>query len=439
MAVRKLVAGGAITTVVTGILTGLTAAPAAASSGDITSPSDHAVVTQGSSVRIFADLDLVEQAKLRLRGPADESFHTVDEGQGELEYNLDISCPDYAGPCSGREPAPNGTYTVQVVQTGLLLSGGVDDRQTFTLRVPPRRPSAVSIRVEDADSVRIRWDRGAEPDITGYVVVDASGSKVQRVSAAEGCDDGSCATVVQVPASRKGERVAYTVRARRSVEPGSDATVASAPSDQVAVAVPPASPSPTSRIMGEAADAAAEATSEAEPSAAARPDGAQATLPHVEPLAAHSRLPLLEITALRNGEFRQGPGYPLPLLPSPTPRAGGQADALSAPALDSGQDTAPPRSMTSAIGMAPSEWWKTVALGLVLLLVAAHLGAWTWRTRPVPPHINPKKDRMRAAKASATELAARTGTDAGASAHGSGAVSTQRGRRRRPRRPRRRD
>lgn len=91
--------------------------------------------------------------------------------------------------------------------------------------------------------------------------------------------------------------------------------------------------------------------------------------------------------------------------------------------------------MTAAFQMAPSEWWKTVALGLVLLLVAAHLGAWTWRTRPAPARANPKQAPWDGTTASPANALAEDASTSGASGAAAGGLAKYRGRRRRPGRP----
>lgn len=457
MAARKLVTGAMSAAVGGGLVVALSASPAAASSessesaesaesaaasaspessDEITAPSDNAQITKGSSVRIAADLGLAQSAKLRLRGPRDSRFYTVAEGwQEELTYDLDPSCPDYRGPCQGENPAPNGEYTVRVVDSGLLSSGRVEDEHSFTLRVPPQQPRQVSARAKDPEAVRLQWAAGGEPDLTAYDVLGASGARLERVSASEACAGGSCSTVVNVPSRTQDRRVSFAVRARRSITPEADRTIASDTSGTVAATVPAAPTPDPSASSGHGR--AGESPSD-EPARGATPAASRADAPQLRPLASSSRIPLSELPGRLEGKSGRGRDSSVPVIPGPTPSPHGTMGGVPPPALERPQGDGDPRSMTSAVSMAPSQWWKTVALGLVLLLVAAHLGAWTWRTRPEPPRIAPTKKRSAGSAAPGTPPA-RSGTYRGragppgraASTGGEESASTYRGRRRR--------
>lgn len=401
---RKLGSGALTAALVTGALIALTPAPASAASDDITSPSRGAVITGGPSVLIAADLDLAEEAELRLRGPADSAFSTLDKGMGgDLRYRLDISCPGYDRACAGRRPAPNGTYTIRVVESGLLAGGGVEDQQVFTLRIPPAPPEDVSIRAVDPDSVRLRWDRGDEPDLAAYEVIDAAGAQVKRVPAEEACRGSVCATRVPVPGEERGGRVSYAVRSYRDAGPSASGTLVSPPSTRVAVTLPGGVASPPPRVGGRhSADLVTGESAGTSPEAARRAAPREGASLEFRPLASH--LPAPEVGDPADRTFPGMLGNPLPALSTPAPTPRHQLEAVQPPVLAPLQQESPPRSMTAAIGMGPSEWWRTVAVGLVLLLVAAHLGAWTWRTRPEPPRGNPV--RRRGSKSPATALAA---------------------------------
>lgn len=436
MAVRKLVTGAVSAALGTGLLIVLSSSPAAASSDEITAPSDDAEITEGPSVRITAELGLAQSAKLRLRGPEDNRFHTVDEGwQETLAYRLDISCPDYSAPCEGRSPAHNGEYTVRVVDSGLLTSGDVEDEHVFTLRVPPQKPREVTAQAEGGTSVRLRWAPGQEPDLTAYDVLDVTGARLKRVDAGQVCAEGSCSTVLSVPARAHERRVSYAVRAHRTVVPGSGQTVASGPSEKAATTVPPA-PTPT-RNTASSGDATAESAPDGtagKPQQGATRSASATAAANLRPLASSSHLPPPDSQVKPDGNSDRRFEYPLPVIPRPTPSPQGtMGGVMPPPALEPPQRDGDPRSMTSAVTMAPSQWGKTVALGLVLLLIAAHLGAWTWRTRPGPHRVGPSKNRSPDSTVSAgTTACDRPAAEGAAPAGGVGEGSgSYRGRRRR--------
>lgn len=430
MAARKLVTGGMSAVLAAGLLVVLSPSSAAAAADEITAPSDSAEIRKGPSVRIAAELGLAQSAELRLRGPADDRFHTVDEGwQEELAYRLDISCLDYRASCRGENPAPNGTYTVRVVDSGLLTSGGVEDERVFTLRVPPRQPRQVAAEAKGPGAVRLEWAAGKEPDLTAYDILDASGSRLERLDAGQACDEGSCSTVVNVPARAQERTAGFSIRARRSVAPGSDRTVVSRSSGKVAATIPAAPASDPRSSGSEAGDSRAPSQRQASPSAS------RANSPNLRPLASSSRMPLPDTPGRLDAGSERRLQHSLPTIPRPTPSPQATLGGVPPSALEhpQGGGVGDPRSMTSAFSMAPSQWWKTVALGLVLLLVAAHLGAWTWRTRPEPHRIGGSKKRGAGATGSG-KAAASDRRDAGDAAFPGDAGETgvsYRGRRRR--------
>lgn len=385
MAVRTLVAGAVTAPLVTGVVLGSTAGPATADSDDIHSPRPDAVVSEERRVEIKA-----EGSELRLRAPRDDTFHTVDAEGRALRYRLDLACFNYDKSCSGKRPAPNGTYAVRVTTDGLLGITHDRDSRTFTVRVPPRKPEDVTAAVASGGKVKVKWDKGPEPDLAAYVVRDASGSKMRRVAAEKACDGGSsCAATVSVDQSDARGRMSLSVTARRYASTDRESTIAS-PSSEAAVDV--ATPGPQTQTSTHDRDRRGAAAARSE----RQSPETQASSPGPEGTARPpSRLPSLALSSTsphtggpaRQGEKKlqgkSGQSASEKRTPAPTPR--GSAGAVSDPASSSHppEGTAATRSMTSP--MAPSEWWKTVALGLVLLLVAAHLGAWTWRTRPEPP------------------------------------------------------
>lgn len=388
MAARKLVAGAVAGPLMVGSVLALTASPAIAASDHITAPDDHAVVTDGETVTIKAEPPGLQGGKLQLRRPGSDEFHTVDEsGWGhELRYELNVSC---SHGCSRGGPAVNGAYTVRLISDGLLT--GSKESQSFALRVPPGKPTDVSARALSATAAVVQWDEGDEPDLSAYDVLNSSGSKLKRVSADHACDGGRCSTRVSVPRSKAGKHAGFAVRARRSVEPGSASTLASTVSEKAGASLPalpdaaPMSAGGDDRNGGGSSSPkrsrGAPSPTLRAPDLSGRPSTKSAPMPGLRPLASSSRLALPDIAKGSGRTFERRLDYPAPGLPTP------RGEASSSPGSGSqAQPGSEARSMTQPF-MPPSQWWKTVALGLVLLLVAAHLGAWTWRTRPEPPRL----------------------------------------------------
>lgn len=242
----------------------------------------------------------------------------------------------------------NGAYVVTL--KGLL---GTIDQRTFYVRVPPARPSGVDASLSEHKMV-VRWDRGHESDLTGYDVFVGS-SRQRRGTPGALCAEEVCSTALSLPAS--GGRVDVGVRALRSN--GSGGTVASGLST-TPVMLPAASALPGGRAP----------LAGGLPSATANP---------LLPLPGKS--PLLLPTVAPDG---QTPGFQ---YPTPGPQVANPAAA------------SPKTENASSNGVL--RWGKSVALALILLIVAAHLGAWS--------------RRLRLAQASATESATAARSSAGTS------------------------
>jgi hypothetical protein len=228
---------------------------------------------------------------------------------------------------SGRvNTSQNGAYVVTL--KGLL---GTIDQRTFYVRVPPARPSGVDASVSEQKLV-VRWNRGHESGLTGYDVF-VGGALQRQGSPGALCAGDVCSTALSLPAS--SGRVGVGVRARRSN--GTGGTIASGLST-ASVALP-----------ASAALAGGRAPAAGLPSASANP---LLPLPGSSPLS----LP----TVAPDGQV---PGFQ---YPTPGPQVADPQTNLSAQKSSSG---------------GVMRWGKSVALALILLIVAAHLGAWTRRLR----------------------------------------------------------
>lgn len=205
------------------------AAPAAAASG-ITSPGAGETVVADAVVplRALVEGPVTGPSELTLRGPDAAEGEVVavqtSPAGGELAYDFDTACATRL--CTGRVPALNGTWTVE-------LRGAAEDERSFVLRIPPAAPVDVAA-VPSEGGVRVMWRQGDEPDLTGYAVQDERGGNVRDGIALEACDaERQCS--VEVPQ----DAGAWTVRAFRSVCPGCGEVLASESSATVRAAAPP--------------------------------------------------------------------------------------------------------------------------------------------------------------------------------------------------------
>lgn len=353
---RRKLKGAAVTgSLLAAAVITITAPPAAAATG-ITSPSAGATITNGSSVTIKAQVDgLLSSGKLMLRRPNQDSFTVVDRGSGTLSHRLDIA---------GNRPAPNGTYTVRLKTSTLVLPGS-QGKRTFKVRIPARQPTGLSAKARSPHQVRLQWSRGPEPDLHSYDVLTSGGRVLRGGLSADGiCGASLCTTTVKPPAGSAGQTIGLAVRARRSIAPGSSNTAASPPSQAATVtlaALPNPSPGVTSSGVSPS------------PTASAGVNGGSASPhPRLEPLSSESSSP----TGLPPIGAQGTPGSPsfsapLPEFPSAGP-GGGEASGPGGPTTNW-------TAVTSS-----AQRLKTVALVLILLLVAAHLGGLRWRSRSHP-------------------------------------------------------
>jgi hypothetical protein len=71
---------------------------------------------------------------------------------------------------------------------------------TFNMAVPPYAPGGVSVSASGT-TVRVSWNKGGEPDLTGYSVNSRYGTLWVPAS----CPDGRCEASFKVPASADGD------------------------------------------------------------------------------------------------------------------------------------------------------------------------------------------------------------------------------------------
>jgi hypothetical protein len=273
-----------------------------------------------------------------------------------LEMHLRVDMPgasntllakrNVAGSLSGAIPLRrNGSYRVYL-KGG--LTGHIYDSNTFTVRIPPARPSGVSAKVSGG-KVAVRWNLGLEDDISSYTVSAGPGGS-KSGSAGALCSGSSCSTTLSLPSGTSGT-IPVAVRAKRPDGLGGSVSSSSA-STSVSVA----------SASGGLGSVPSSAPGSPPPSRGAplTPFNNQSpvTLPSVQPDGA-------------------APGYAYP-----TPQVA---------------DEAAPRAGSLA-GLDSLQWGKSVSVALVLLVLAAHLGMWTRRLRLAQAGLSEKGRAARTAR-----------------------------------------
>ncbi|MFF5261976.1 hypothetical protein ACFY4C_23815 [Actinomadura viridis] len=309
-------------------------APAEAAGTAVLAPQNGAVITSGSEVTARARFDFALEMQLRVDMP----------GSGDMFLTKRGIAGEMSAPIPLRN---NGRYKVYMKGS---ITGHVYDSNTFTVRIPPSQPSGVSAKASGRKLV-VRWNLGLEDDISGYTVTAGSaGSKSGSAGAL--CSGTSCTTTLSVPAGTTGT-VPVKVRAKRPDGTGGSvfsSTAATSASFGSAPAAPPSGTTSPSIPRGSAPSGSAPWT----------PFNNQSpvTLPSVQPDGA-------------------APGFTYP-----TPQVANQAT----PKAD------------NAAALERLQWGKSVAIALVLLVVAAHLGTWTRRLRVAQAGVSAKGVAARTAR-----------------------------------------
>ena len=401
----------------------LVLAGAPAASAAVTQPGDGAVYTsESTTIPIRADYGpsgSSEASTLTLTSPAGGGV-VVDSGQptrlegGQLAYDLSLDCWTFpSARCSGRRPAPNGTWFVE-------QSGG--SRIGFTVRIAPRRPQGVAAVARSAREVEVSWQRGAEPDLTGFAVFEGEAAVKDSLGLGV-CDGATCRTVIDYGAERPGQH-SYVVRSYRSTAPGSSETLASPdsePASATLTATPPPPPPSAEPAPGEPGpDASPGAAPGAGGSGSSGPGtaspgsgtgsgsapgpgttptgsspGTSPALGAGSPVLAAPGSPaaLAQRRAFSSGFAAFGPKLGVPKLP-PLPQTQGQAPSLAAPLPDGTfeptlgfqdqvvqervESQGPARRVTTVLESAldSDQLVRSTAGALLLLLAGAHLRRW---------------------------------------------------------------
>lgn len=334
------------------------------------------------------------------------SSHVVASGsapvtQGStLSYALNTACLSYdpkQSPCSGSNPALNGVWTVR-------LQGGESASEQFALRIPPATPQNVSATgASDDKTVTVTWQANTEPDLTGYDVLDGSGQVLAgNLSPGQVCNGGTCSTQVSAPGASS-----VAVDAHRTTCPGCSQTLTSAPSQPAAVAWPSPSPAPSSApsTSGSGSGASGPGPSgsgshgattgsgsgSGSGGAGTTTGGRTGSAPSASSAGAANAGALLQ-------QMLPGPSAAAPPV-VPQPAGGlppGEAEptvwGTYSPTLGYGPKTVgqlvtvPYQGAPQLAGAAPAavSWfspmlWRSLAEGLLLLVVAGHVAAWLRR------------------------------------------------------------
>ncbi|RJL20404.1 hypothetical protein [Bailinhaonella thermotolerans] len=336
------------------------ASPATAEiDGDILAPTDGQIVT-GGSVRLSAKVEGPATLHLLVVSPGGRSQKVGEKAVLIGSSTLNASYTP--------EDARNGTYRVSLKGS---LTGKVYDTASFRVRRPPATPRRVKASMSGKERVVVTWAKGREPDLQAYEVISSTGGVVGTLDAGD-CG-GSCEATLAVPDAARGKRVGFAVRAKRS--DGDGGSVASGRSAMSYVTVP-AAPRPRATAPevrppaegdGRENDTRENDRGRADPPAAGElprlPRAAQPT-----PDAASSPFTLPD----SSGETADSDSA---LGGTGTGTTGGDKPQLP-PAAKSSQNT--PTAVPGTLN-----WGQSVAILLILLLVAGHVGWWARRRTAV--------------------------------------------------------
>lgn len=207
----------------------------------VTAPGNGTVFTSYSSFTVSASYERSgSETRLTLTSPGGPEVTVASAPSGlsggTLSYRLDTGCWTYPSEsCSGGKLAPNGTWTV-------TQSGGGGGSSTFVTRIRPAAPSSLAATVLSPREVKLSWRRGAEPDLTGFQVVEGD-AVVRDGIGLSACDGATCSAVVSYATDGSGEHT-YAVRALRSTGPDSGTTLESPLSTTVSARLERPAPSP---------------------------------------------------------------------------------------------------------------------------------------------------------------------------------------------------
>ncbi|WP_103939693.1 hypothetical protein [Thermomonospora echinospora] len=324
-----------------------TSSQSALPGGTVTAPADGAVITSGSQATARASFkDMLLGVELRVDSP-DTGERVLASGQ----WTGNIS-----GSFSIRQ---NGKYTVRLVgKTGTRY-----DTNTFYVRVPPAQPSGLSASVSGS-TLSVTWNLGLEDDLTGYSV-QAGGVGSKSGSPGALCSGTICSAKFSLGSGDTGSTT-VSVRAQRPNGTGGSVS-SSAATDSVQLG--------GSGSGGGGGDGDSD-------SGGGGGNGGNDNLPSPDynggggggtPLTPFNEESPVTLPSVQPDGAAPGFAYPAPVVAGEN--AGDQPAAIS-----------------------NLQWGKSVALALVLLIIAAHLGTWTRRMRVAQAGVSAKGMAARAAR-----------------------------------------
>lgn len=154
--------------------------------------------------------------------------------------SVNTSHPSWNG---GAGPADNGNYTVT------LTNGSRQKSASFTLLIPPARPTGFTAAPAGGTYATFQWAPNPEPDIVGYAITDSAGDTL--TSPSNPCSAGTClAGPVDVGSSAAGKTERFSLVALRSCgdaacNGGQLQSTSPATADATFPAPPTPTPSPT--------------------------------------------------------------------------------------------------------------------------------------------------------------------------------------------------
>lgn len=186
------------------------AASAASAQAGTIAVSDGKVTSRSEQVTISVKVPALHQGALGIVPPGSSKATKVDSGNGgqTLSYTF--------------RPKHNGTwkavYGQSLLGAGSLLSllKSPDKTRSIVVAAAPAKPSGLAAAASSR-TVAVRWDKGSEPDLTSYRV--SVGGATKHLSVGSACGGSTCSAALPAPSG--GGRTKVTVTANRSAPGGS--------------------------------------------------------------------------------------------------------------------------------------------------------------------------------------------------------------------------
>ncbi|WP_155338476.1 hypothetical protein [Acrocarpospora corrugata] len=326
--------------VVLAVLVGRVEARERVAGNGIDSPAAGAVVA-GSEISAAAHIENVCEGTLSVLGPSGdvlgsktERISTLCLGRASIQVNVGL-----------QDSAGNGVYSARLTVKGV----GEGAEHTFVVRRPPASPGGVMAEMQ-GKKVVVSWDKGVESDLRSYAVSTDSGDEVGTLVVADACSGGRCQAVFAVPGTAAGKELGFSVKAFRG--DGAGGIVGSGNSAVTYVKAPAAvKPSPSRSAGGDVEEfpVLPDKNAAKEPQAKQREVVASEfpELPKADKIEDKSEFDLPEVA--------DGSGATPPTVAEP--------EAIE-------------RSSAFGDGLTYGIY---IAIGLLLLLLGGHVGAWLRR------------------------------------------------------------